>query len=408
MRTILILGGGLTQCDAIATARRLALRVVVADANVDSPGMRLNAPEVIPIALSFADIDPLLAELEHRGLELDAVLPYGSDHAVLPAARIAERRRLIGIDVDAAWACTDKIEMRHRWSRAGVPTLAWAEVGAEAEAEREARAIGLPVVIKPPDNAAQRGVQLVTRADAVARAFRLAKANSPSQRVLIEQFVDGPELAVTTFTADGTTRTIQITDRITGPPPFLGICLAHVFPSALEPTALEQVERLLPRAAEALGVNLGPTYSQVRLLDGVPYVLETGARLGGGRDSELRTLLTSGQDAIEVHLQQLLGEPIDLESSLDPSAMNGGGCVRFLTTPPGRVQSIQGQSEAMASPGVRSVATFFHEGQPIPPLQNGAARAGYLIALGDNRAEAIDRAEHAAKLVRFVTSPPES
>jgi biotin carboxylase len=401
MRTVLILGGGLTQCDAIARARALGLRAVVVDGNREAPGMRLDDPAVVPIPISFAEIDAVVEALGRRGLAVDAVLPYGSDQSVLPATRIASRLGLASIGEATAIACTDKVEMRRRWARAGgIPLLPHAVATDAAAARREALAIGLPVVVKPPDNAAQRGVQLVSDAARLEDAAVEALDSSPSGRVLIERFVDGPEIAVTTFTANGETRVIQVTDRVTGPPPYLGICLAHVFPTQISPGDLAAVEEVLPRAAEALGVRAGPTYSQVRLQGGGPFVLETGARLGGGRDSELRSIL-SGQDPIGVHLRQLLGDPVDPCAELDPGAISGGGCVRFLTPPSGRLLAVHGLEAARASPGARSVALFIEPGQTIPPLHSGAARAGYVIAAGRDRAEAVDRAEHAAALVRF-------
>jgi len=405
MRTVLVLGGGLTQCDAIASARRLGLRVVVADGNPHAPGMVLDDEGVVSVTVSFTAVDELLAELERRGLHVDAVLPYGSDLSVLPASRVARRLGCAGIDLDPATACTDKVEMRRRWRAAGLPVLPHAVATTASEARRAALELGLPVVVKPPDNAAQRGVQLVTEPAALDDAAAEALANSPSGRVLVEQYVEGPEIAVTTFSSSGVTATIQVTDRVTGPPPYLGICLAHVYPSELPPDELAAVEELLPRAADSLGVTDGPTYSQVRLRDGVPYVLETGARLGGGRDSELRHLM-SGQDAIAVHLRLLMGETIDVSTELDPAALVGGGCVQFLTAPPGRLVAVHGLEGALAASGVRNTAFFYETDQVVPPLSSGAARVGYLIATGRDRAEAVERAAAASAMLRFEIDPP--
>ncbi len=400
MRTVLILGGGLTQCDAIASARSLGLRVVVADGNPKAPGMCLDDPMVQTVEISFSLVDKLEKELASRGLQIDAVLPYGSDLSVLPAARLAEHLGLATIGLDAAMACTDKIEMRRRWEAADLPTLPWAEVFDVDSAVNESRAIGLPIVIKPPDNAAQRGIQIVTDEAVIPAAFEEALANSPSGRVFVEEFIDGPEIAITTFAAGGRTRSIQVTDRVTGPPPYLGICLAHVFPSEIAQADLAAAEALLPRAAEALGVTVGPTYSQIRLRDGVPWVLETGARLGGGRDSELR-MLVAHQDAIALHIRQLLGDSIDLDVDFNSEAMVGGGCVRFLTATAGRLVQVHGIDRARDHEGVQNIALFIDVGQTIPPLESGDARVGYLIATGTDRAAAVTQAEAAASLLRF-------
>ncbi len=401
MERILVLGGGLTQCDAIGAARRMGIEVVVADGSPEAPGLATGDPGVLGLPVSFTDVDAVLEELARRRLVVDAVLPYGSDLSVLPAARLAEALGLRGIGLDAARACTDKTEMRRRWARAGVPVLAHAEASRAGDAVRAALDIGLPVVVKPPDNAAQRGVQRVDRPEALEDAAREALANSPSGRVLVEEHVEGPEVAVTTFAVAGRTRAVQVTDRVTGPPPYLGICLAHVHPSELPPRDLRAVEETTVHAAEALGVGDGPTYSQVRVRGGVPFVLETGARLGGGRDSELRTLM-SGQRAIEAHIRLLLGGEVDLDRDLDPAGLSGGGCVRFLVSPPGLLRAVEGWEAVRDRPAVRAQALFFDLGRRVPELSSGAARAGYLIALGETRQGAVAEAEAAAAALRFV------
>ena len=50
----------------------------------------------------------------------------------------AEDSRVIlgpSIGEDAAFACTDKVEMRRRWAKAGIPVLPWAEARDAATVE---------------------------------------------------------------------------------------------------------------------------------------------------------------------------------------------------------------------------------------------------------------------------------
>ena len=83
-------------------------------------------------------------------------------------------------------------------------------------------------------------------------------------------------------------------------------------------------------AALALGIENGPTYTQVRLADGGATVMELAARLGGGHDAEVcREAL--GIDPNELALAAALGEPV----SVPEPTPSGGACVRFLVPPEG-------------------------------------------------------------------------
>ena len=64
---------------------------------------------------------------------------------------------------------------------------------------------------------------------------------------------------------------------------------------------------------------------------------------------------------------------------------------------------MSGVEEAEAADGVEYVRVYRRPGQRIEPLRHGPDRAGAILAVGDTREEALDRAERAAALVRFET-----
>ena len=84
---------------------------------------------------------------------------------------------------------------------------------------------------------------------------------------------------------DGRFMPLTVTDRILADSPAFGVALAHVWPSAHDG---EDVVAAAEAAVAALGIENGPSYTQIRLgPDGRPYVMEVAARLGGGHDAEL-------------------------------------------------------------------------------------------------------------------------
>jgi hypothetical protein len=64
---------------------------------------------------------------------------------------------------------------------------------------------------------------------------------------------------------------------------------------------------------------------------------------------------------------------------------------------------VSGTADAEAAHGVEYVRIYRRPGDRIEPLRHGADRAGALLALGESREQALDRAEHAASLIRFET-----
>src|SRR5439155_5050304 len=94
---------------------------------------------------------------------------------------------------------------------------------------------------------------------------------------------------------------MSITQRHLYPPPPLGVCVAHRYPSGLDVDAERGLFELAHEVSRAVGIETGPSYLQVRLDGADTGVIEVGARLGGGKDAELAKLMT-GFDAIRANV----------------------------------------------------------------------------------------------------------
>ena len=79
----------------------------------------------------------------------------------------------------------------------------------------------------------------------------------------------------------------------------------------------------------------------------------------------------------------------------------GGAVVRFLVPPEGVLQAVEGTEEARALEGVEEVRVYREPGHVFGPFLRGADRAGAVLAVGESREEALERADEAARLIRF-------
>ena len=88
-----------------------------------------------------------------------------------------------------------------------------------------------PVVVKPVDGSAQRGVTEVRAESELAAAFERALAASRTGAVVLEQLPRGRRVTVNGFLLDGEYFPMSVTQRLLHPPPPLGVCIAHRYPS---------------------------------------------------------------------------------------------------------------------------------------------------------------------------------
>ncbi|MEP6979059.1 MAG: hypothetical protein ABI948_13485 [Thermoleophilia bacterium] len=385
-RRLLVLGAGPAQLGLLEAARDTDVYVIAADRDPAAPGFALADRRAIVSTEDESGIAQL-AEAER----VDGIVSPGSDWPVGVAARVADRLGLPHpISPEAGVLATSKLKQRQRFAEAGVPQPRWKLVtGRDDE-------LGFPVVVKAPDRQGQRGLSLVRTPEELEPAVAAAIGASRGQRCMIEQLVQGPEVTVVGFSSRGSFRGVVVTDRVVAEPPAFGVALAHVFPSTAP--ELERVVEVAGRAAEALGIANGPTYTQLRIGPDGPQVVELAARLGGGHDAELAERVT-GFPLNRATIAAALGEdPPPAEAPRAPAAVT-----RFLVAPPGELRSVTGVEDAEAVEGVEYVRVYRRPGQHIGPLRHGPDRAGAILAVGDTREEAVERAERAAALVRFET-----
>jgi biotin carboxylase len=382
---LLVLGAGPAQLGLLRAARERGVFVIACDRDPDAMGFEFADRRAIVSAEDEAAVG-MLAKAER----VDGLIAPGIDWPVAIAARVAVRLgRPHPITPDAAVRSVSKQRQRECLGEHGVPQPEWRVTRGETAGAP------LPCVVKPADRQGQRGLTLVREPDELGEAVALAVSESRSGVALVEELVEGPEVTVNAFSLDGQFYPLTVTDRLVAEPPAFGVAVAHAWPSD------ENVDRaveVVRSAVEALGIAGGPTYTQVRLAPDGPRVMEVAARLGGGHDAEL-CQVALGVDLNGLAISAALGE--EVEVAPNPVAATGGACVRFLVPPEGTLESVEGLGEATQIEGVVEARVYRRPGFRFGPFRRGSDRAGFVLAVGDSKEDALARADRAAALIRF-------
>jgi biotin carboxylase len=381
---LLVLGAGPAQLGLLEAARDRGVWVAVVDRDPAAPGFRLADRRCI---LSTED-EPAIERLV-GALEIDGLIAPGTDWPVGVAARIAERNGLPHpISPATAVLATNKLRQRERLAEAGVPQPRWWVVGGEDEPPE----VGGRVVVKAPDRQGQKGLTLVEDAAQLREAIAVARAAARNGLALVEELVDGPEVTVVGFSARGVFTPLLVTDRVVAGPPAFGVALAHVWPSRVSDT--ETVSDTTTTAVRALGIENGPSYTQLRIGPDGPRVVEVAARLGGGHDAELVEAVT-GVDLNALAIDAALGNEV---APVHGEPLVGGAVTKFLVAPPGMLEQVDVPE---LPEGVRRVRLYRDPGYVFTPLRRGSDRAGAVLATAGSRGEAVELADRVAASIRF-------
>ncbi|MFE0929291.1 acetyl-CoA carboxylase biotin carboxylase subunit family protein [Streptomyces mutabilis] len=213
--------------------------------------------------------------------------------SVVPTARLARQLGLSTTAPEVMQGCRNKATARSLFARHGVPSAASVSVRSRQEAEAAAERIGYPVVLKPASHAGAIGVRRVDDRDQLTAAYqaaeRTAGQGTESTSVLVEEFLDGPEISVECVTYRGATTVVAVNRKTISPPPHFEQ-LAHSVDAA--DLLRETVAPTARAAINALGITDGVSHIEIRLVDGRPHLIEVNARLAGDMIGHLVRLAT--------------------------------------------------------------------------------------------------------------------
>lgn len=398
MTTLMIIGAGPLQIPAYLVARQMGLRIVALDRSDQAPGMRLADS-----AHAVDTRDAAGAVEVARRERVDGVMTLCTDFPVRTVAAVASSLGLPGPSPEIALRATHKGLMRVAFEASSAPSPRYARVRDEQGALGAAGSIGYPVVVKPTSSSGSRGVFKVTREGQISEAFAHAQAvDGPGSEVLVEEFVDGPEVSVEVISWRGRHQIIAITDKVTSGDPHW-VELGHSQPSRLPREILEAIRSCTGAGLDALGIRDSPSHVEIKVGKRGPVLIEIGARLGGDYISTELTRLSTGVCMPRAAIDIALGR----EPSVAPGYFRASA-IRYIVPRPGTVTAISGVAAARNVSGVAVVEVHVKPGEIIHPVRSSSDRAGHVITAANGAEEAIETARRAVELVQIDVSGDEA
>ena len=347
-KRIIIIGAGLLQVPAIQIAQEMGLYTIVFDYNKDAHGMKIAD---YPMVVSTRDVDGSVRAARDlsQKMEINGVITVGTDASTTVAA-VANALGLPGNRFEDAYAASNKIRMRERFKKNNVPQPNFFPVWNYDEAIDAYRHLNTPVVVKPADNMGARGVMKVSNENDILAAFNRAKSASPSGEVIIEEFMDGPELSIDMLIYNDEIYVTGVADRIIEFPPFF-IETGHIMPSALDKEKLDDAINVMKAGIKALNLKIGAAKGDIKVTKNGAMVGEIAARLSGGFMSAYTYPLSTGVNLIKNAIEIALGNP---PSDLKPK-WNKVSIEKAFLPGTGIIESIEGVENAKKVEGIKEV-----------------------------------------------------
>jgi biotin carboxylase len=364
-------------------------------------------------------IDDLVAAARswHASEGFDGVLTY-SESAVVAVAVVAEALGLPGVGVEAARTSRNKLLMRRAHERAGVPRPRFRMVPDLPAALETAAEFGYPVILKPTLGAASNFVfRLNGPADL---RLRFPQALDGMQRMswfrmeadgvdlgphglLIESFLEGPEMLIEALAWDGEVYLGSIVDRVTVEGDTFDDDVHHA-PTSLAPDQLAAVHRVVTAAAHAQGIRRSAMHAEVRYHHGLPHLLEIAIRPGGG-GLDYFARISAGYCPIRATMDVARGVRPEVTHYRPTGVHTAGTC---LISQAGRIEKIIVPDSVAGSDRVFFFKITAKPGDVILRPPHGNNILGFLCTTGASFEDAMQAATELAGRIEVRLSTPVS
>ncbi|MBY0358800.1 MAG: ATP-grasp domain-containing protein [Candidatus Obscuribacterales bacterium] len=389
---VLVVAAGAWQVPLIRFLQTKGHHVSVVDPYDHSPGVAVADAHIKADVRNEEEIFQAIKDLSFEFIVTDQ-----SDISVETSNNLARRFGLPANPPEAVSLFVNKFYSRRFSAQAKMPVPKWECVQTAAELEAALAKIGLPAILKPPDNQASCGIYKIDESN-VAKAAELLAASLAQSRqkyVLCEEYVSGEHITVEGYCSKGKHRSFAASTKEHFPS---GVIAQLLYPTTVPEDLLAEVFAANDRYVEQSGLKFGITHAEyiVDVPNGRFWLVEIACRGGGTRLSSDIAKWVSGADIYELFYKELHGEHTDLSKL---SLQRKAAYLEFFEFGEGFVEKIEGVEAARALPGVLDLNLVFAEGDRIRLAENGRTRQGFFIVFGETHDDVKNKAALVKKTI---------
>ncbi len=407
-KNLLILGAGVDQIPGIKKARELGIYTISLDGNPNASG-KILSDEFYEV--NIKDYDCIEKFLKSYSLKkIDGVIAYGVDIPTI----IAKTANFLGVNytipLDSAIISEDKYESKVFMSKNNIPIPKYSLVQSIEDIKRFMNNIDYPIIIKPVDNSASRGITIVKNKNEINDAYKYALEFSKSKKIIVEECLSGNQISSESIIVDGRIYHMGFLDRnYDRNQMFYPNIIENGgdMPSlAMNETYINNLTKYFTIICQKLNIKNGVIKGDLIISNNKLYIIEFALRLSGGNFSTICIPNSSHFDIIKfvtmLHLNLNI-ESKELEHNLQDEYVSMR--YKFLEDnnlkPNGIVRDIIFQEKD--SENIIYTNMHYNIGSIIPlKTTDHSKRLGFVIAKGDSPTDAINNAENYLDNLEYV------
>ena len=311
MKKIMFLGGATQQITAIKYAKEQGYYTILCDYLVDNPG-QFYADEFH--CVSTTDKNAVLEVAKKTNI--DGIVAYATEAAAATAAYVGNALKLPSNSYESVLLLSKKNLFREFLKNNGFNYPKAKSFSTMAEAKDGLNGLQFPLMIKPVDSSASRGVSRIDSKEGLDYAFNNALSRSVEKLVIIEEYIEMAHECMIGGDIIVIDRNIEFLGLLNGYRDIKNnsfVPYGNSYPIFIEAEKLEIVRKELQKLMGILKIEMGVFNIEIMFdKNEKPYIIEIGPRNGGNLIAELLEVAT-GVDLVGVTVEAAINNNLDIE-----------------------------------------------------------------------------------------------
>ncbi len=270
----------------------------------------------------------------------------------------------------------------------------------------KSRHTNYPVVLKPLMLSGSRGVirannnhEFINAAEKIKHILLKEPCDQyEAEHFLIEQFLQGDEVAIDGFMQNGKFITLSLFDK---PEPMNGPYFEesyYITPSRHSDQNQQAIIDEVEKCCHAYGLTHGPIHAEARITDQGIYLIEMASRTIGGQCAQLIEYVL-GKKLEEIIIRLMSFEQLELEYKEQYA-----GVLMIPITKRGILKRVEGMIKASQVKHISNIEIHIQPGYELIPLPEGSSYLGFIFASANSFETTWKALQQSHQLLSFITT----
>ena len=406
-KAILFIGAGKEAIPGVKYAKKIGYTTIVSDKSYKAPAKRFSDYFIKASTYDYKSTVKKALNFNKKIKKINGVMSLSAD-VPFTVANVAKKLKLRSIPLKTAKIFSDKYLMKKKFRELGLMIPKFYLIKNLKDLENKIHKFKI-AIIKPVDSRGARGVFVVNKTN-FKNLFKESMKYSISKKLILEEFLDGPQLSTESIILNSKVFTVGVSDRNYE---YLKKFKPNIIengsdmPSKFQKEYLYKINNVIKKIALNLDIKNATLKGDLVIHKNRIYIIEIAARLSGGYFSSHMIPATSGinllDTSIKIHLKEnVLVDNIKLKKINFVSQ-------RYFFFNPGRVKKITIPKWIKKSKNIIFYENILKKNFVIKKLTNHTDRVGQVIVKSNKKNESIKIAKKVCKSISisYVKKKPQ-